>query len=368
MKKMCLLVLLASALGCAGGASDEFDGATPSFDTVSLDISDADAAPDSTDANAASDFQLLGAGNPCHPHLFLRAHAIVEATNGGVWRVLRPLGRVIGITPRVRNGKTHVWERVVDGFTWKYDVEKTGTASFTATLQVKRATDPDTAFVTVYSADVQRDPAAHDGSGTAALDLDALQSVVGGAESGKLSLDFTLDAASKKVVVTLTNYTFSGQNARTGKYVFFKEFGKGGSLKFVDTLHLGCPGPGGAATGTTPVETVARWIQTSSGSIHFRGDALATGGQVAAGDRWMGVTCAQSTDRAHQPGETYWLMKLEDATGATVQGSSRQSTQATAAACDAAFGPVPAIDNPATDFAFGSVDFASDAPLPFPGM
>jgi hypothetical protein len=368
VKKFALLALLASALACSGGASDEFDGATPSFDAVSLEIADADASPDSMNLDVASDQRLLAADNPCHPHLFLRAHAIVEATNGGAWRILRPLGRVIGITPRVRNAKTHVWERVVDGFTWKYDVEKTAAHSFTATLQVKTTTDPDTAFVTVYSADVERDPAAHDGSGSATLDLDALQSVVGGAESGKLSLDFMLDASSKKVIVTMTDYTFSGQNARTGKYVYFKEYGKGGSLKFVDTLHLACTGPGGAAAGTTPVETVARWTQTSSGSIHFRGDALATGGQIAAGDKWTGITCAQTADRTREPAETYWMMKLEDATGATVQGSSRQSTQATAAACDAAFGSVPSIDNAATDFGFASVDFASDAPLPFPGM
>src|SRR5690349_1191296 len=125
MKKICLLALLASAFGCGGGASDEFDGATPSFDAVSLEISAADSSPDAADLNAASDQALLATDNPCHPHLFLRAHAVVEATNGGVWRVLRPLGRVIGITPRMRDAKTHVWERVVDGFTWKYDVEKT---------------------------------------------------------------------------------------------------------------------------------------------------------------------------------------------------------------------------------------------------
>jgi hypothetical protein len=368
MKNVALTLLVAAAVACGGSATDDFDRATPSFDAVSLDISDSDAVAGSAQLGAAADAQQAASSDPCHPHLFLRAHAIVEATNGGVWRVLRPLGQVIRITPRQRNGKARVWERVVDGFTWKYDVEKIADGSFTATLQVKKTSDPDTAFAGVYSAQVQRDPAAHDGSGSASLDLDALQSVVGGAESGKLSLDFAIDASSKKVVVTLTNYTFDGQNARTGKYVFFKEYGKGGSLKFVDTLHLACTGPGGSATGTTPVETVARWVQTSSGSIHFRGDARATGGQVAAGNEWMGVTCAQSADRARQPAETYWMMKLEDATGSTIQGSSRQSTQTTAAACDAAFGSAPSIDGSGTDFGFATVDFASDAPLPFPGM
>jgi hypothetical protein len=368
MKTIILLAVAASAAAaCGGGANDGFDRATPSFDAISLDISDSDAVGGRAQLAAANDQQAL-ASDACHPHLFVRTHAIVNATNGGIWTILRPLNQVIRITPRHRDGKTHVWERVVDGFTWKYDVEKTGDHSFTATLEVKRTTDPDTAFASVYSAQVERDPAAHDGSGSATLDLDALRAVVGGAESGKLALEFSLDASSKKVIVTMTSYTFSGENPRTGKYVFLKEYGKGGSLKFVDTLHLSCIGPGGAATGTSPVKTVTRWIQTSSGSIHFRGDALAAGGQVAAGDEWMGITCAQSADGARQPAETYWMMKLEDASGATLQGSSRQSTSATAAACDPAFGAVPSIDNAATDYDFAAVDFTADDPLPFPGM
>jgi len=55
----------------------------------------------------------------------------------------------------------------------------------------------------------------------------------------------------------------------------------------------------------------------------------------------------------------YWMMKLEDATGATVQGSARESSDGATNPCDAAFGPVPALANNSTDYAF-------NVPLTFP--
>src|SRR5206468_6051660 len=127
---------------------------------------------------------------------------------------------------------------------------------------------------------VERDPSTHDGSGTATLDLDALDSVTSDGATGKLVVSFDAEPASKKVIATMTNLSNNGERPRTGKYVFFKEAGKGGSLKFVDTLALGCPGPGGSATGTTPVNAVARFVVTATGQIHFRADAEATGGQI----------------------------------------------------------------------------------------
>ena len=108
--------------------------------------------------------------------------------------------------------------------------------------------------------------------------------------------------------------------------------------------------------------TVARWIVASDGTVHFRGDAAATGGQVPNNDKWEGVTCALGK----APRETYWMMKLEDSTGATVPGQSFQSTDTTAAACDPAFGLVPLVDSAANDYNFSNVNFTSDDPLPFP--
>src|SRR2546430_17683811 len=107
----------------------------------------------------------------------------------------------------------------------------------------------------------------------------------------------------------MTNLSNNGERPRPGKCVFFKEPGKGGSLKFVDTLALGCAGPGGSSTGTTPVSAVARFVVTASGEIHFRADAGATGGQVAAGGKWGGGSPPPSGDTPHHPPANISRMK-----------------------------------------------------------
>jgi hypothetical protein len=369
MKRILSLAAVFAGAACGGPAQDDFARATPAFDAVALDISAADAVPENFDTSASSPQGVTAAADaqaavddPCHPHLFLRAHAVVAATNGGIWRVLRPIRRIIPFSPRRRDGATHVWERVVDGFDYKYSIVKTGDHSFTASLQVKKASDPDTSFVTVYDASVQRDPSKRDGSGTATLDLDKLASVTGENVSGQLTLDFNVTPAEKKVVVAMASFKVNSDLPRSGHFVFFKQTGKGGSLKFIDDMVLRCTGETPPAAGTTPVTAVARWLVASDG-IHFRGDAGATGGQIPANRKWEGVTCAQG----REPRETFWMMKLEDTTtGSSVSARTSQNTVATAAACDPAFGAVPAIDGSTNDYDFSKVDFASDDPLPFP--
>ena len=375
MKKILFLAaVVVMAAACGGPAQDDFARATPSFDAVALDISAGDAVPENFEASAsggqspsaALDAAQAAVDDACHPHLFVRTHAVVAATNGSIWRVLRPIRRIIPFSPRRRDGGTHVWERVVDGFDYKYSIVKTDDHSFTATLQVKKVADPDTSFVTVYDASVQRDPSNHDGSGSATLNLDDLASVTGDKSvSGQLTLDFNVTPAEKKVLVTMTNLKVNSDLPRNGHYVFFKQTGVGGSLKFIDDMTLRCTGQTPPASGTTPVTAVARWIVASDG-VHFRADAGAVGGQIPAERKWEAVTCAQG----HDPRETYWMIKLEDTSstpaGATVFARSAQNTVATAAACDPVFKAVPSVDGPDTDYDFASVNFTSDDPLPFP--
>jgi hypothetical protein len=369
MRKILCLSAVALAAACGGSAQqDAFQSATPAFDSVALEITNADANSASFENESepdddAADSADMVSGDPCHPHLFLRVHDVVQLTNRGLGRILGPIHRLIPFGPNRRDGSTHVWERIVNGFDYRYTMTQTGDHSFTATLQVKKQGDPDTSFVTVYSANTQRDPANHDGSGTALLDLDKLASVTGDAVSGQLALNFTVTSTEKTVIFTMTNFKpRSTTTPRNGHFVYDKQTGKGGSLKFIDDMTLRCTGATPVAAGTTPVTAVARWIVASDGTIHFRGDAGATGGQIPAGDKWEGLTCAQGSD----PRETYWLMKLEDSTGATVSAHSAQNTEATAAACDAVFGPVPLIDSAANDYDFSKVNFTSDDPLPFP--
>src|SRR2546430_7665081 len=88
MKLRTLRVLLALApalvAACGGAATDDLLRATPSFDSMSMDISDLDAqAPATSTALTIDDASAvdLSAAEACHPHLFLRTHDIVQATN-----------------------------------------------------------------------------------------------------------------------------------------------------------------------------------------------------------------------------------------------------------------------------------------------
>ncbi|HYZ90057.1 MAG TPA: hypothetical protein VE620_12235 [Myxococcales bacterium] len=369
MRKILCLSAVGLAFACGGSAQQSaFQSATPAFNSVALEITSSDAnsanfenesEPDDDDADDAD----VAAGDACHPHLFLRVHDIVHLTNRGLGRILGPIHRLASFGHSKSDG-THVFERIVNGIDYKYTVMQTGTQSFTATLQVKKEGDPDASFLTVYSADVTRDPTTQDLSGTATLDLDKLNSLTNQGIGGQLALKFTVTSAEKTVVFTMTKFQpRSTTLARNGHFVFDKQTGKGGSLKFIDDMTLRCTGATPVATGTTPVMAVARWIVASDGTIHFRGDAEATGGQIPDNDKWEGITCAQGSD----PRETYWLMKLEDATGKTISAHSAQNTEATAAACDTVFAdPVPLIDSAANDFNFGRINFADDTPLPFP--
>ena len=266
MKLRTLRVVLAVApalvAACGGSATDDLARATPSFDSMSMDISDLDAqAPATSTALTIADAADLTAADACHPHLFLRTHEIVDATNEAIWHILRPIGLAGRIAPRRHDRRTGVWERVVDGFAFRYTVDKTGDQSFSAELDVKRAADPDTAFVVVYSATLERDPSIHDGSGNATLDLDALNSVTGDGATGKLVVSFDAEPTSKKVIATMTNLSNNGERPRTGKYVFFKEPGKGGSLK-ADTL-IPCK------TATGALRTAERLALSKVGVVAF---------------------------------------------------------------------------------------------------
>jgi hypothetical protein len=104
------------------------------------------------------------------------------------------------------------------------------------------------------------------------------------------------------------------------------------------------------------LSTVSRWYKATDGAVHGRSDSKATGGQLASGQAWMGVTCAKGRTDA-EPGEGFWMMKLEDSTGATV---TSRLAQAGTEPCDSVFGAVPSATDNKTDYDF-------TAAVTFPG-
>jgi len=141
---------------------------------------------------------------------------------------------------------------------------------------------------------------------------------------------------------------------RTGTFSWVREPGVGGDFQFQDTEVLFClQNPAGVQSDLT---TVARWYNASDGAVHGRADARATGGQLATGEQWLGVTCAKGRTTS-APAEGFWMMKLEDSTGATLAARLAQNG---VEPCDPVFGAVPSATDNKTDYDF-------TAPVTFPG-
>lgn len=362
------------ALAACGGSSprdEAFRNASPSSAALSIDV-DAGAAALAT--ASATTTPAAGAAMPlpggCHPFLFARTEAVARRLNRHFRRALDRIEHVIQRDPALANDGQLVWTETRDGVDVRFTMTRAGEV-FTWKLELKPAGAPDTAFATVFSGNIDRTGATgpHEGAGAFTLDLDALNSVTSLDVAGKLDATFAIASAKRLIQIQAAGVKWDpdadGDLARIApldaSYTFLREPGVGGSLVLHDAMIFACPANPTLAPANATL--VSRWFRTQSGEIHGRSDALATGGQLPAGDAFMGVTCHArvADDQMMAPDEFFWLVKEEDQNGATLQS---WQVQAGAGACDPAFGPVPSATSNATDFDFANVT----TPFPFPGM
>jgi hypothetical protein len=378
-----LPLALAALAGCGGAANESaFQSAAPSYQALSMDLTSSDTNAPSAAALTVEIGGAADAASPdCHPHLFIRTHDVVSRVNRHLWHFLRHVEGVIHRNPDLVSGPSQVWEREKDGIDVRLTITRESDVLFTWTLAMKKVADA--AFVTVFSGQIDRTDAqgAHQGVGDATLDLGALAGVTGQEVAGVLTVHFETFTASRLLVVDAKGVVWdSDANApflrqpRDAHYVYDREPGKGGSVKIEEQMVFACPlNPDGTpnATQSADVKLVSRWYRTTSGGVHGRSDALMTGGQLPAGDTVVGLTCHASDAEGGDQAESYWLMKEEDATGATV-GGAMHSTTSDASACDPALNPptgdVPALDTNATDFDMSGIVFTDSTPYQFPGM
>jgi hypothetical protein len=198
---------------------------------------------------------------------------------------------------------------------------------------------------------------AIENKGTVMFDFDALHSVVPSEQArGQLTDDFdNLNDPSKGVkrtaTITLTDFVPDdaqevSHGPRNGAYTWEREPGVGGFFQYEDSFILNCPS--NSARAIADVKAVARWYRAADGSVHGRSDAQATGGQIPTGDKWEGVTCAQGPSSS-APAEGEWLMKEEDATGASLFIGH---IQVGVTPCDTIFGKVPDENDSTNDYDF----------------
>ncbi len=377
MNTLAACALAAAAAACGGSseqaiADSKFVANAPSYDHVAIVVDDNDASPNSTQTSL--DEQALST-EKCHPHLFSRTHEIAGRLNRHSNKMLAHVKDLVADSPKLSAGNTRTWESVKNGVDRKLTLTANADGSFSFELDLAAVAATET-FVKVASGSVSSATVTTVTTTNASFsfDFDALHSVVSSekaagqlAITGKIVKDTTKPApgVQKTLTVAFTNFVpeeGDPHGPRTGSFTHLGEPGIGGSLTFSDSLILLCPSNPSNLVADT--QTVARWYKASTGGIHGRADAKATGGQMAAGQMWEGVAChngqpAQASTAANE--DAYWMMKLEDPAGNTVSGSARETTDGQANPCDPVFGAVPSLTNNATDYDFTKA-------LTFPGQ
>ena len=364
--------LAAAALFACGrtGTIDEFRAAAPTFDKLAISQNDGDLA-DTSDLTS-SDAAVVP---ECHPHLFVRTHEIIGRVNRHFRKHLHHVEELIEDNP-LTDGETKIWENVRGGLDRRFTMTRTanldGSTTYDFTLEVAAVPASGTLdFVKVMSgsitvigsaaADAGAERVEH--KGTVTFDFTALASVQTKERArGQItdSFDNVRDPAQgvkRSAQITLTNFTpeeGDRHGPRTGSYSWLREPGVGGKFQFQDTVVLFClPNPAGEQSEVT---AAARWYKAADGGVHGRTDAMATGGQLADGEKWVGVTCAKGQTTS-MPAEGFWMIKLEDPTGTTV---TARLSQVGVEPCDPVLGAVPSPTDNKTDYDFS-------AALTFPG-
>jgi hypothetical protein len=407
LRTLFLAAPLAVVLACGGSTSTgtgsaSLNAATPSFAALSLDQVKADAVAPATVLDAPLDSTLMaGPGGGCHPHLFMREREVVERVNRHIYKVLGKVEKLIAANPLTETASFKTWAKTEGGvdtsftiklvaanvYSWEFDAGPTGT----------------TPLPVVMTGEIDRSTATgdHDGKGTMEVDFAKLAAAFPHehVSGGTLQVQFDVSASSRKITVVADQVTwqldpahFEGgaiptglTQARSGAYTYFRESGKGGSLKIQDEMSFACgmdPRVANAALVPANAQMISRWFKAADGSVHGRSDGLITGGQLtgSAIASIVGVTCHDASAEQHMAAEGFWLMKAEGPTGATVVGFSSTSLSdpsATAAPCDPLLGDVPLLADSTKDFTgWPPVDpahsinpfYSDNSPFPFPGM
>jgi hypothetical protein len=373
---------LALAVVACGGTSQTpsaaLDAATPTYAALSMDQVSTDTTPGAP-ATALTAPVLQG---DCHPHLFIRQREVVERVNRHIYKALRHVEAVLARNPLTSTDDSKTWDHVDNGIERKFTIRLVSADVYAWELDVGPAGAPAAAM----TGQIDRTGATGPHQGKGFFDIDFAKLHAGfpaePVAQGALHVDFDVAAASRKITAIATNVAWDLDTSmfamfsdsarvmttlstpRSGSYVYFREPGKGGSLKLQDQMVFLCP----ANAGLVPADAqlVSRWYRTTDGSVHGRSDALMQHGQLPADgiDHVVGVTCHQGSSDGGDQAEGFWMMKAEDASGNTIQSAS-VSTGATP--CDPVFGDVPLAGDATKDFTFPT-SYSDGIPFPFPSM
>lgn len=370
MKTLRFVPFVLALAACGGGLTNEdFRANAPTFDKFAIAQNDGDtAAPTMETAAPAPGVEAIVP--TCHPHLFERTGEVVSRVNRHFFKVLHHVGELIEDNPSIATAGSKTWENTRNGIDRKLTITATTnvdgsiTYDFELDLNSVKVASGSLTHSGPAAADVNNGGSARvENKGSVTLDFDAYASVVTSERArGQVTdaFDNVRDPAhgvKRQADITLTKFMPDDgdpHGPRTGAYHWLREPGTGGMFSFQESVVLLCPSnPGSLAADVT---TVARWYKAADGAVHGRSDSMATGGQIAAGNKWIGMTCGNGST-ASEPAEGEWLMKDELPSGdsdvymAVITGVSP---------CDPVFGPIPDQHDATNDY-----DFTK--PVSFPG-
>jgi hypothetical protein len=297
---------------------------------------------------------------PCHPELFARSVEYAEVLNYHVNMFLRDVEAMLQGTASVSG----------DSVTWTYEghdadvqlkLTQTRPDVYGVTLAV--AASGSHAFVTIVTGSIDRSMPL-DVTKQLGFDLDALHKVVpavaGDHSRGQLAVSIErMKNSQGSELKRFVTYTLAGfepvygdpQGPRSGTVLLLDEPGVGGSMLYDASSVFFCPAnPQDLAADAT---TYVRWVVQGQ-TVFGRADAIATGGQLTSGDRWLGLSCrsySSDVESGFKTDDGYWLMKEENASGATVVGlqTAVQDTVGTDSPCSPAFGAVTDLNDDTND-------------------
>jgi len=392
--------LLTVACGGGGGgtsssvAANPFLDSAPAYSSLSIDEQASDATPPAPTASVAIPAEamvvspvMLGAS--CHPHLFIRQREVVERLNRHIYKALKHVDDAIAAGKLTQVGSSATWEVVKDGVDVKFTITLIATSVYSWELDMAQVGQ---ALLPVMTGQIDRTGATlpREGKGNFTINFANLYAAnpADKVTAGTLVVDFDVEASSRLISAVATGVTWDLDPAdyssievvaalsapRNGAYVYYREPGKGGSIKIEDQMVFACPS--NPSLLPADAQMVTRWYRPTATSVHGRSDAYMTGGQLPdtkidgeTVDHIAAVTCTEAAAETDPQLETFWLMKAEDASGNTLAGeSSEHLGAASSTACDSVFGAVPDLTDDTNDFTSWPTSYTDGTPYPFPGM
>jgi len=202
----------------------------------------------------------------------------------------------------------------VNGVTWRLIIKKYTETKYGFALQAKATASEDSAYKIVMGGVLNKGTVAHRGRGTVGVDLDNLKladSTFKG--QGKLLASFAHSDAGKTLVYFLKQFTpdTAGHAPVTAAFVGHKVTATGATaVRMAGFVNLVTPTDGSTDKPEFAVLR-ARHIPGTGG----RGDVLATGGNIADGVFFYGVSC--------------WNAQLEEGFKRVVRCTSRDLSSCT---------------------------------------